>query len=305
LARYIALFPADARSPAELIKHADSAMYLAKSRGRANYQFFDRSVVQTAYDALVLESQLVQALERQEFVHVQPQVRLQDQRLVGAEALLRWNHPQHGLLYPDRFIPVAEQQRLMLPLGQWVLREAVRCARRWEEAGHARLPIAVNLTTVQFKSVGFVEAVEQVLREEGVPGQALELELSERMLMDDLPDVSQKLARLKALGICISVDDFGTGYFSLRHLKELPIDKVKIDRSFVRDLPDAQDAAAIVRAIVQMAHSLGQTVIAEGVETPRQQEFLRAQGCEDVQGDLISGPLSAAAFESWMRSRPA
>ena len=300
----IALFPGDAQSPAELIKHADSAMYLAKSRGRANYQFFDPSTVQLAYDALVMESQLVQALERDEFVlHFQPQVRTLGKQLVGAEALIRWNHPQRGLLYPDHFIPVAEQQRLMLPLGQWVLRQAVRCARMWREAGMPVAPIAVNLSTVQFQSAGFVEAVERVLHEEGVPGSVLELELSERMLMDDLPDVMQKLTRLKALGICIAVDDFGTGYFSLRHLKELPIDKVKIDRSFVQDLPDAKDAAAIARAIIQMAHSLGQTVIAEGVETPQQLDFLATQGCEELQGDLISPPLSCPAFEAWARHR--
>nr|WP_259371818.1 EAL domain-containing protein [Caldimonas mangrovi] len=298
----VAMFPGDAQSPAELIKHADSAMYLAKSRGRANYQFFDPAMVQTAYDALVMESQLVQALERDEFVlHFQPQVRTRDQALVGAEALIRWNHPQQGLLYPDRFIPVAEQQRLMLPLGQWVLREAVRCARGWRAAGLTGAPIGVNLSTVQFQSAGFVEAVERVLQEEGVPGEALELELSERMLMDDLPDVMHKLTRLKALGIRIAVDDFGTGYFSLRHLKELPIDKVKIDRSFVQDLPHAQDAAAIVRAIIQMAHSLGQSVIAEGVETTRQLDFLATQGCEELQGDLISAPLPAVEFENWMR----
>ncbi|AKJ30271.1 putative bifunctional diguanylate cyclase/phosphodiesterase [Caldimonas brevitalea] len=297
----IAVYPEHAQTPAELIQHANTAMYLAKSRGRANYQFFDPALAQSAYTALVMESRLVQAIERDEFVlHFQPQVRCSDQAVVGAEALIRWNHPERGLLLPDAFIPFAEQQRLMWPLGQWVLREAVRSAKRWQAAGLGATPIAVNLSTVQFQAMGFVEAVERVLHEEGVPGAWLELELSERMLMDDLPEVRAKLQRLKALGICISVDDFGTGYFSLRHLKELPIDKVKIDRSFVQDLPHAPDAAAIARALIQMALSLGQDVIAEGVEHPAQRDFLAAHGCEQLQGELISPPLAAAEFQTWL-----
>ncbi|MCW7539416.1 EAL domain-containing protein [Aquabacterium sp. A7-Y] len=302
----IALYPTDARSPAELIKHADSAMYLAKSRGRANYQFFDPALAHTAYAALVMESRLVEAIEHNEFVlHFQPQVRHHDGALVGAEALIRWQHPERGLLMPDSFIPVAEQQRLMWPLGQWVLREALRHVRRWREEGLALAPVAVNLSTVQFQARGFVEAVERVLKEEEVPGDWLELELSERMLMDDLPEVKAKLQRLKAMGIQISVDDFGTGYFSLRHLKELPIDKVKIDRSFVRDLPAAQDAAAIARALIQMALSLGQDVIAEGVEQAAQRDFLAANGCAEMQGELISRPLAAEDFRAWMLERAA
>ncbi|WKB54024.1 putative bifunctional diguanylate cyclase/phosphodiesterase [Eleftheria terrae] len=300
----IALYPADARSPAELIKHADSAMYLAKSRGRANYQFFDPALAHSAYAALVMESRLVQAIEHNEFVlHFQPQVRAGDGALVGAEALIRWQHPERGLLLPDAFIPVAEQQRLMWPLGQWVLREAARHAKRWRDEGLTDAPIGVNLSTVQFQAMGFVEAVERMLAEEGVRGEWLELELSERMLMDDLPEVQDKLQRLKGLGLAISVDDFGTGYFSLRHLKELPIDKVKIDRSFVRDLPEAQDAAAIARALIQMALSLGQGVIAEGVETPAQRDFLAANGCTELQGELLSRPLSAEDFRAWMLQR--
>jgi diguanylate cyclase (GGDEF)-like protein/PAS domain S-box-containing protein len=295
----IALFPGDGATPDELVKHADSAMYLAKARGRANYQFFDPSMATAAYAALVMEGQLAQALVRGEFeLYFQPQVRARDGALVGAEALMRWNHPERGLLMPDEFIPVAEQQRLMLPIGTWVLKEAVRCAQRWHAMGLGVDLVGVNLSTVQFQSAGFVEAVAALLPP-GV-GELIELELTERMLMDDLPAVKARLEQLKALGLRISVDDFGTGYSSLGHLKVLPIDKLKIDRSFILDLPGERDSAAIARAIIQMGLSLGLTVIAEGVETEAQREFLATLGCDELQGMLVSPPLSVAAFEAWV-----
>jgi diguanylate cyclase (GGDEF)-like protein len=300
----VALYPDDGDTPEALVKHADSAMYLAKSRGRANHQFFDRGTANSAYAELVMEGQLAQALERGEFVlHFQPQVRARDGGLVGAEALIRWNHPERGLLLADAFIPLAEQRQLMLPIGQWVLAEAARCALRWRDMGLKVAPVAVNLSSVQFHSIGFVEAVAQVLPGEGIGSGLLELELTERMLMDDLVAVKQRLVHLKAMGLQISVDDFGTGYSSLGHLKELPIDKVKIDRSFVHDLPMNRDSAAIARAIVQMGRSLGLLVIAEGVETEAQREFLAEQGCDELQGLLISAPLPQAAFEVWVRER--
>jgi diguanylate cyclase (GGDEF)-like protein/PAS domain S-box-containing protein len=301
----VAFYPGDARTPDELVKHADSAMYLAKSRGRANHQFFDRGMADTAYAALVLEGQLAHALERGEFeLYFQPQVRSRGGALVGAEALLRWNHPERGLLMPDEFIPVAERQRLMLPIGQWAMKEAARCALRWNALGLGVAPVAVNLSTVQFQSVGFVEAVAQVLADDGDARQAaslLELELTERMLMDDLGEVKHRLHRLKAMGLGIAVDDFGTGYSSLGHLKELPIDKIKIDRSFVHDLPGNRDSSAITRAIIQMGASLGLTVIAEGVETEAQRDFLAQHGCDQLQGLLIGPALPAEAFEAWAR----
>ena len=300
----IALYPDDGATPEQLVKHADSAMYLAKARGRANYQFFDHGMATSAYAELVMEGQLAQALERGEFVlHFQPQVRARDGALAGAEALIRWNHPERGLLAADAFIPLAEQRQLMLPIGQWVLAEAARCAQRWYEMGMCVAPVAVNLSSVQFHSIGFVEAVAQVLPEGGIAPGRLELELTERMLMDDLGHVKQRLARLKALGLQISVDDFGTGYSSLGHLKELPIDKIKIDRSFVHDLPGNRDSAAITRAIIQMGRSLGLRVIAEGVETEAQRDFLAEHGCDELQGLLISAPLPQAEFEAWVRRR--
>lgn len=307
----VAFFPGDASTPDELIKNADSAMYLAKSRGRANHQCFDRGMADSAYAALVLEGQLAHALERGEFeLYFQPQLRLRDDVLVGCEALMRWNHPERGLLLPDQFIPVAERQRLMLPIGQWALKEAARCAARWRAQELGVAPVAVNLSSVQFQSVGFVEAVAQVLGDDGDDGESLrsaapllELELTERMLMDDLGEVKHRLLRLKALGLGIAVDDFGTGYSSLGHLKELPIDKIKIDRSFVHDLPDNRDSAAITRAIVQLGLSLGMTVTAEGVETQAQRDYLAAQGCEQIQGLLVGAAMPVTAFEAWVRRR--
>jgi EAL domain-containing protein (putative c-di-GMP-specific phosphodiesterase class I) len=251
-----------------------------------------------------MEGELAEAIDRNEFVlHFQPQVRARDGVLVGCEALIRWNHPQRGLVAPDEFIPVAEQHRLMVPIGEWVLRDAARCARRLQEGGLPGVPIAVNLSSMQFQATGFIETLEQVLREENVPGDWLELELTERMLMDDLPQVRAMLNRLKSMGIRIAVDDFGTGYSSLGHLKELPIDKMKIDRSFVKDLPHERDSAAIARAIIQMARSLGITVIAEGVENDAQRHFLALNGCDELQGDAISVPLPVAALELWAQNR--
>ena len=300
----IALFPGDGDTAEELVKNADSAMYLAKARGRANYQFFEPGMAAAAYAELVLEGQLAQALERGEFeLYFQPQVRADDGALVGAEALIRWNHPDRGLLLADAFIPIAEQRRLMLNIGQWVLQEATRCAIRWRRMGLVVAPIAVNLSNMQFQASGFLEAVERDLPDAEDDRGLIEFELTERMLMDDLPQVKRRLNRLKAMGLRISVDDFGTGYSSLGHLKNLPIDKVKIDRSFVHDLPANRDSAAITRAIIQMGRSLGLTVIAEGVETDAQRAFLAGQGCDELQGMLISPPLPRAAFEAWVMQR--
>ena len=297
----IAMFPRDGATATELIKNADTAMYIAKSRGRANCQFFDPAVASATYDALVLETELAQALQRDEFVlHYQPQVRAADGSLAGIEALIRWMHPERGMLRPDAFIALAEQQRIMLPISQWVLRTAARAALRWRAAGLIDVPVAVNLSSMQFRANGFVEAVAQVLTEEGVPGSWIELELTERMLMDDIGDVKRTLQQLKALGMRVSVDDFGTGYSSLAHLKELPLDGMKIDRSFVADLPHQRGSIAIARAVVQMAQGLSLTVVAEGVENDDQRQFLVDQGCDLLQGELISKPLPADDLVRWI-----
>ncbi len=306
----IALFPRDGATPAELVKNADSAMYGAKARGRAGVQVFDVRTSSAALAALVLESELARATLHNEFeLHFQPQIGARDGRVRGAEALIRWRHPERGLLRPDAFIALAEERQLIIPIGQWVLREAARCAMRWRSLGWQIGPVAVNLSTIQLQSIGFLEAVAEVLPAAGITPAAgdglIELELTERMLMDDLAQVQPRLAHLKAMGLRISIDDFGTGYSSLAHLMELPIDKLKIDRAFVRDLPQNARAAAVIRAIIQIGQSLGMTVVAEGIETEAQRVFLADQGCDHLQGLLIGAPMPQAAFEAWVDARRA
>ena len=301
----IAIFPDHGETPATLIKHADTAMYVAKSRGRANCQFFEASMAHMAYEALLLEIQLGHALERGEFeLLYQPLVRAGDGTCVGAEALIRWHHPERGLLGPEDFVPVAEQRRLMQRIGRWSMRQALRAAKAWRERhGLPAMPVTVNMSALEFHAEEFVDDVAALLREEGVPGDWLELDLTERVLMDDIEGVQKALARLRRLGVRIAIDDFGTGHSSLAHLRELAVDRIKIDHSFVGGLPGDASAEAIVRAVVQLAHGLKLTVTAEGVETERQRAALAAMGCDVIQGYLISRPLAAAAFGDWLASR--
>ena len=302
----IALFPDHGGTPAELIKHADTAMYHAKSGGRARCRFFEPAMAATAWAELAMESRLTQAVRDGEFVlEFQPQLALRDNRLVGVEALVRWNHPERGLVAPDEFIPMAEARLLILPISHWVLQQALDSAVHWQRQGLCDVPVAVNLSHLQFQALGFVETVKKALAAAGAAGTMLELELTERMLMDDLPAVQTALRQLKTIGVQIAVDDFGTGYSSLAHLKDLPLDRLKIDRSFVHDLPGDRGSAAIARAIVQMGRALGLQVVAEGVETPAQSQWLREQGCDAQQGYLCGEPMSAAAFEGWLRARAA
>jgi len=304
----VAVYPDDGRQADELIQHADTAMYRAKARGRATYQFFESALAETAYADLVLEAELAQGLTRNEFeLFFQPQVEATTGQLSGAEALLRWRHPQRGLLSPDSFIFVAERHRLMLALGEWVLRQAADTARRWREQGltngHGPMRIAVNLSRMQFHLDGFADTVKRVLADSGAKGQWLELELTERMLIDDIEHAPATLTQLRSLGLTVSVDDFGTGYTSLAHLTELPLDKLKIDQGFVARLPDDVGAQAITRAIVQMAVGLGLTVTAEGVRTAAQWQLLAGWGCQQFQGELVGAPMPTAEFEAWVRAR--
>ncbi|MBI3349672.1 MAG: EAL domain-containing protein [Burkholderiales bacterium] len=304
----VAVYPDDGKLADELIQHADTAMYRAKARGRATYQFFEPALAETAYADLVLEAELAQGLTRNEFeLFFQPQVEATTGQLSGAEALLRWRHPQRGLLSPDAFIFVAERHRLMLALGEWVMREAAATARRWREqgltSGHGPMRIAVNLSRMQFHLDGFADTVKRVLADAGASGQWLELELTERMLIDDIEHAPATLTQLRALGLTVSVDDFGTGYTSLAHLTELPLDKLKIDQSFVARLPDDVGAQAITRAIVQMAVGLGLTVTAEGVRTAAQWQLLAGWGCQQFQGELVGAPMPTAEFEAWVKAR--
>jgi diguanylate cyclase (GGDEF)-like protein/PAS domain S-box-containing protein len=301
----IALYPQHARDAHDLVKHADAAMYEAKRQGRATHRCYDPALGQRALAALELETQLTQAIERGEFVlHYQPQVRTLDSdggaghatTLVGCEALLRWRHPTRGLVEPDGFVPLAEELRLIVPIGSWVLSEAIAAARRWRGSGR-ELPVSVNLSMLQLRDARFADEVAALLDAAGLPGRLLEVEITERMLMDD-PDAGRAtLAALRARGVRIAIDDFGTGYSSLGTLSQLPIDRIKIDRSFVRGLPEHTDHAAIARAIVMLAHSLGREVIAEGVETEEQHAFLRGLGCRHFQGLRFGAPRAGAPFD--------
>ena len=300
----VAMYPEHGESPEELLQHADTAMYLAKTAGRATYRFFEPAMAESAYADLVLESELAQALTADEFVlFYQPQVDARSGELVGAEALLRWRHPQRGLLTPDAFIIVAERHRLMLPLGEWVMYEAARQTRAWHERGVAAVPIAVNLSSMQFRLASFSRSVAQVLKTAGVPGEWLELELTERMLTEEIDRLPELLQTLRAQGLAISIDDFGTGYTALNQLTRLPLDKLKIDQSFVAVLPDDRGAAAITRAVVQMAKGLGLRVGAEGVRNARQWQLLAEWGCDELQGEVIAPAMPADEFEAWLAAR--
>ncbi|MBO9686998.1 MAG: EAL domain-containing protein [Mitsuaria chitosanitabida] len=300
----VAMYPEHGDSPEELLQHADTAMYLAKTAGRATSRFFEPAMAQNAYADLVIEAELAQALTADEFVlFFQPQVDAQTGHLTGAEALLRWRHPERGLLTPDAFILVAERHRLMVPLGEWVMHEAARQARDWHERGIAEVPIAVNLSSMQFRLGSFAKSVAHVLKTAGVPGDWLELELTERMLTDEIDRLPELLQSLRAQGLAISIDDFGTGYTALNQLTRLPLDKLKIDQSFVAVLPDDRGAAAITRAVVQMAKGLGLRVGAEGVRNPRQWHLLAEWGCDELQGEVIAPAMPAGEFEAWLAAR--
>ena len=230
-------------------------------------------------------------------LHLQPLIDIQQNRVLGAEALIRWQHPQRGLLLPAQFIPIAEQSGLIIELGEWVLRTACFQARQWLDNGLTQLVVSVNVSAVQFRQPNLAELVAQTLRDSGLPGDRLELELTEGMLMEQPEAASATMAALKQMGVRLSLDDFGTGYSSLSYLKRFPIDKLKIDQSFVREIPADDDSSAITGAIVSLAHSLQLKVIAEGVETKEQLDFLIQKGCDEVQGYYFSKPLAANDFQ--------
>ncbi len=293
----IALYPFDGDQSGTLLKNADTAMYRAKERGRNGYQFYTAEMSARAMERLALENNLRRALERDELLlHYQPQVRLDSGDLIGLEALVRWNHPDLGLVPPGEFIPLAEETGLIVPVGEWVLRQACRQARAWREAGRETLRVAVNLSGRQLRQQNLVEVIRQILEESDLPPGGLELELTESSIMHKDKLTISTLWALHEMGIRLSIDDFGTGYSNLGYLKRFPIDTLKIDRSFVRDITADPDDAAITTAIIAMAHNLKIDVVAEGVETEEQKAFLRERGCDAIQGFLIGRPMPA---ESW------
>jgi diguanylate cyclase (GGDEF)-like protein/PAS domain S-box-containing protein len=296
----IAVFPKDGHSPETLVRNADAAMYLAKDQGRSNYQFFLPSLNKAAFETLAMESGIRKAIKQVEFLlHYQPQVSLVTGEVESVEALIRWQHPELGLLGPGQFISVAEHRGLIVPIGRWVINEAIRQARVWQELG-IKNRIAINLSAVQFKQQSLVDDIAARLREHGVTGECIEIELTESLFMEDVNSVSKTLGRLKDLGVSLAVDDFGTGYSSLSYLKRYPIDKIKIDRSFIRDVPGDPDDVAITLAIVSLAHSLELNVVAEGVENATQLDFLRAHKCNGIQGYLVSHPLPPDEMPAWL-----
>ncbi|MEN5037892.1 putative bifunctional diguanylate cyclase/phosphodiesterase [Pseudomonas sp. TWI929] len=293
----IVLYPGNGQDQHELLRNADAAMYHAKSAGKNGYSFFDVSMNSNARQQLQLLQDLRQALEQRQFrLHYQPKFDAQACQPIGAEALLRWEHPQQGLLLPDRFIGLAEKTGLIIPIGEWVLDEACRQMRHWLDQGHQDWRMAVNLSAIQFCHAGLVESVARALQQNGLPANCLTLEITETTAMHDADASLTVLQRLSDMGVDLSIDDFGTGYSSLMYLKRLPANELKIDRGFVRDLEQDSDDAAIVSAIVALGQALGLRIVAEGVETDKQQAFLTRLGCDSLQGYLLGQPVPAEQF---------
>jgi diguanylate cyclase (GGDEF)-like protein/PAS domain S-box-containing protein len=295
----ISVFPDDGTEVLQLMKNADTAMYHAKAGGRNTFQFFAPRMNEEATRFFHLEQQLRRALDAGELLlHYQPLVDLNARAVCGLEALVRWQHPEQGMRSPAEFIPVAEETGIILPLGEWVLAEALRQNRRWQEAGRPALPVSVNLSPRQFRQKSLVDTVRQLLADTGQPARLLELEITESTLMHDVDEALEKLRELAAMGVRLAIDDFGTGYSSLNHLKRFPVHKLKIDQSFVRDLGIDWDDAAIVSAIVSLARALNLETLAEGVETDAQLAMLVNYGCHKFQGYLFSRPLAADQADS-------
>jgi len=293
----IVTYPDDGTDAETLVRNADFAMYHAKSSGRNNYQFFKPEMNVRAVERQSLENGLRDAIDRKEFVlHYQPKMNLETGAIIGVEALIRWHHPERGMVSPVQFIPIAEDCGFIVPIGQWVLREACHQARAWQDLGLRPVRMAVNVSAVELRASDFVAGVNDILTETGLDPRYLELELTESFLMQDSKSTVAVLEALKGMGVQLALDDFGTGYSSLSYLKRFPIDTLKIDQSFVRDLTTDADDASIVTAVISMGKSLHMGVVAEGVETQEQLAFLREQSCPEGQGYYFSRPVVAEAF---------
>ena len=288
----IGIYPGDAADATALLSCADAAMYLAKSRGKNNFQFFTAQLAQRAAQHFALEGELRLAVEREELrLHYQPRFRIADGRLCGMEALLRWQHPQRGLVGPSEFMQLAEESGLIVPIGRWVMQEACRQIRSWREAGLDPPPCAINLSVRQFGNDLLVDELREAMAAAVLEGSAVEIEITESLFIADPERAQRMLEAIRALKVGIAIDDFGTGYSSLAYLKRFPAQTLKIDRSFVGGLPDSLDDAAITKAVIAMAHSMKMQVVAEGIETQAQLDFLRQHGCDEAQGFLLARPL--------------
>ncbi len=302
----IAVSPDDGTNIETLLKHADIAMYHAKQRGRNTYEFYSQGMNVRALERLSLENQLRKALDRDELRLVyQPKVDIRTNQITGAEALLRWQHPDLGLVSPVEFVPLAEETGLIVPFGEWVLHEACKQNKALQAAGFGTLRIAVNVSIRQLRGHGLTQKIHDVLESSGLAPQDLTLELTESLLMENAKESVEVLQQMKAMGVKLSIDDFGTGYSSLSYLRQFPLDELKIDRSFISEIQADVHDAPIVTAIIAVAHSLGLTVVMEGVETEQQLAFLREQGCDEYQGYLFSKPVTGEEFaEMLARTRP-
>jgi diguanylate cyclase (GGDEF)-like protein len=299
----IAIYPADGQALETIVKNADTAMYHAKREGRSTYQFYTPSMNATAVQRLAMENALRKAIELDQLrAFYQPVVDVQTREILGAEALLRWVHPEFGMVGPSEFIPLAEESGLIIEIGEWVLREACAQARAWHDAGHQLFSMSVNVSSRQFKDGAFLDTVESALLDTGLSPQTLMLELTESLLLD-VEAVTITLGRLRGLGVKIAIDDFGTGFSSLGYLKHFPLDALKIDQLFIRNLATDSDDSAIADAIITLAHSLKLQVVAEGVETEQQLAHLRQASCDTAQGFLFSEPAPADGFEKLLLER--
>jgi EAL domain-containing protein (putative c-di-GMP-specific phosphodiesterase class I) len=290
------LFPQDGLDYHDLVRNADTALYRAKAAGRNGWQFFDRSMARQVEYRLDMENAIRRAIDREEFrLYYQPQSSLHDGSIIGAEALIRWERAGQGTVSPHEFIPLAEEGGFIVALGKWVLKTACCQAAEWNRAG-LPLRIAVNVSVLQLQQADFVSQIRHALVQSGLPAGRLELEITEGAVVANVAEALDKLREIKLMGVEIAVDDFGTGYSSLSYLKQMPVDRLKVDQSFVRDIPYCADDCAIVRAILAMAANLNLQVIAEGVESEEQREFLRKEGCQEMQGYLLSPAVSADSF---------
>jgi diguanylate cyclase len=298
----IAVYPHDGEDTDVLIKHAGAAVIHAKQQGRDNFQFYSKEINAQSRERLNLETSLRRAIERDELeLYYQPKIALHDGRIMGMEALLRWNNPERGLVSPAKFIPLAEETGLIVPIGEWVIREACRQNKAWQNHGVGNLKVSVNVSSQQFRHQHLRQVIQSALSESAMDPCWLMVEITESVVMDDAEKTVELLVDIRRHGISFSIDDFGTGYSSLSYLKKLPLDELKIDRSFLLEVPHNQEDAAVTKAIIAIAHGLGLSVVAEGVENNAQLEFLRQQGCDVIQGFLFSKPLPAAQFAAFVK----
>ncbi len=300
----VALYPDDGNNIEDLIKNADAAMYQAKDAGRNTYRFYTEEMTQKLFTKMLMKNEISKAFKNSEFVlHYQPQISIESGKVLGAEALVRWNHSSMGLMYPDKFIEIAESTKQIVELGKLVLEMACSDAKKWIDENSFCGKIAVNVSAVQIKQEDFYEIVTSVLEKTGLSGHFLELELTESYMMQNPNEAIALFKKLKKHGITLSIDDFGTGYSSLSYLKKLPVDRLKIDRSFIMDIPNDKGDMAITSTIIAMSKSLGLSVIAEGIETKEQHHFLKEQGCYEGQGYLYSKPVPEDDFLEFLNTQ--